>query len=383
VNNREKELVIISILGTGERSEVEYRWKDQTSKKTTIFLSALRGWYPEAQIFALATEEAKRQERYVKESVGGPLEFVRISEGRDEGEFSELYRVLVETVPDDARVVFDITHGYRSLPLLVLLALGYLREAKGVRVEHILYGAERAANGGVVPVIDLAPFQGMWDWAHAANRFIDTGDARLFARVMREQVLPGEEDDRFEELAEALESLSHELLANNLVEAGRQAKRLIVALKNVRPSDERPYALLTKRLERQITPMAFEYGVDSEKRIIESLLYIATWYFKHGYVEKSAALLAEWIFLFGKYTHNPPKPLSDNKFGAADLSPELRQAHDDIKGLRNALMHMSIGVIRGKDQETEFPEARVCTKKVLKKLLELARKHGLEVAALL
>lgn len=48
--------------------------------------------------------------------------------------------VLHSLLDEDARIVLDITHALRMLPVLALLALGALRWMKGVRIEDVIYG---------------------------------------------------------------------------------------------------------------------------------------------------------------------------------------------------------------------------------------------------
>ena len=53
----------------------------------------------------------------------------------------EIFAALNEHLPRGSRVVADITHAFRTMPLNALLALGALRWLKDIEVEDILYGS--------------------------------------------------------------------------------------------------------------------------------------------------------------------------------------------------------------------------------------------------
>ncbi|MDA1008919.1 MAG: TIGR02221 family CRISPR-associated protein [Planctomycetota bacterium] len=52
-----------------------------------------------------------------------------------------LFTCLHECLHDGDSVVLDVTHGFRSMPIHALIALGALRWMKGVTISDILYGA--------------------------------------------------------------------------------------------------------------------------------------------------------------------------------------------------------------------------------------------------
>jgi len=47
---------------------------------------------------------------------------------------------LHQMLDEDARVILDITHAFRALPALALLAMGGLRWVKGVQLDDVIYG---------------------------------------------------------------------------------------------------------------------------------------------------------------------------------------------------------------------------------------------------
>jgi len=61
---------------------------------------------------------------------------LRIMPLESDAAFVTLHQVLEE----NTRVILDITHAFRALPALALLALGGLRWVKGIKIDDVLYG---------------------------------------------------------------------------------------------------------------------------------------------------------------------------------------------------------------------------------------------------
>ena len=111
-----------------------------------------------------------------------------------EAELWEIFRAVVGAVENEERVVFDITHGFRSVSFLSFLAASYLRVVKDVRLEKVFYGNFEASDRSVTPhrapVIDLTSLAGLLDWMMAADRFERFGDARDLAALLRAAIPP-------------------------------------------------------------------------------------------------------------------------------------------------------------------------------------------------
>ncbi|MEW6280917.1 MAG: CRISPR-associated protein Csx20 [Candidatus Eremiobacterota bacterium] len=107
---------------------------------------------------------------------------VDIPDGATETEFWEIFGRVAEQIPEDADVYVDLTHGFRTLPVLVLLALEYVQKAKGASIRELTYGADRAEQNGVAPTWNLAPFLILREWVIALSSFLQDGDTRPLAR---------------------------------------------------------------------------------------------------------------------------------------------------------------------------------------------------------
>ncbi len=165
------------------------------SCETELFPEAVARWCQPSQVLVLATPSVlkasdRRHMRHLADRLGPncPVSPIPIPDGRSEAELWQIYSAMIEGLPPGCRVVLDVTHGFRSLPMVALLAALYLRQSDRVQVEQILYGAWEARDQttNTAPVFDLTPFLDMANWMSAANVFLKTGHGGLIADLLKQ-----------------------------------------------------------------------------------------------------------------------------------------------------------------------------------------------------
>ena len=164
-------MIALSFLGTGNYGKVTYTWDGQ-SCQTNLFQEAVQKFFEVDRHVVLMTEAADNEwGNRLQERV--EIKSVRIPSGENEDELWTIFSTLGEKVPEGAVLTVDVTHGFRSQPLLALAACLYLHAAKDVTVERIVYGAYEARSGDApndtAPVFDLTPFMNLAQWATAAR----------------------------------------------------------------------------------------------------------------------------------------------------------------------------------------------------------------------
>jgi CRISPR-associated DxTHG motif protein len=110
----------------------------------------------------------------------------RIEYGRSEAEQLRILRVLAEEIGDRDEIWIDITHAFRHLPMLGLLAALHLELSRGVRVRAMYYGALEMKQGGRVPVLRLDGLVRFARWIRALAGWEATGDYARFADLLRQ-----------------------------------------------------------------------------------------------------------------------------------------------------------------------------------------------------
>ncbi len=120
--------------------------------------------------------------------LGLPVTPVVVPSGANEDEYWQIFDLVASLIPEHADVYVDLTHGFRTLPLLVTLALEYVEKVKDACIVEVTYGADQNQTDGLAPTWNLEPFLAIRTWADAAQSFIEYGDTRPLARVAKEPV---------------------------------------------------------------------------------------------------------------------------------------------------------------------------------------------------
>jgi len=102
---------------------------------------------------------------------------------RDSAEQVELLRIMADHVGQGDRVDLDVTHGFRHLPMLAILAALHLRSVRGADIGDIWYGAFDP-DSGEAPVHDLAGLLHIADWLQALHTYDKDGDYGAFAPLL-------------------------------------------------------------------------------------------------------------------------------------------------------------------------------------------------------
>ena len=208
---------LISFLGGQEDGPGIYSCAG-TSCETRFVQEAicrLLGTVDDALLFA--TEGARRdawgQVSAVLSDCGVASELVLISEGETEDELWEIFRVLGNSIDDGEKIVFDITHGFRSLLLVGFLSAAFLRATGKAEIAHVFYCQDRG-EGQPSPLLDLTPFLSILDWTTSVHAFLWSMDAaginRLANRTAKEAYLSGRPDapEKLSRFAETLDGFA-------------------------------------------------------------------------------------------------------------------------------------------------------------------------------
>jgi CRISPR-associated DxTHG motif protein len=180
---------LLTFLGTGNYQPCHYQFGDGISSEQSYFCAALAAQLKPDRVLSLETRAA--QEKH-GENLAMALarqnmncEAILIPEGKSEQELWQIFGALTRHVPHGCTLHLDITHGFRSLPLLGFLSVSYLRVTRQITLGGIHYGAWEALDARrVAPTFDLTPFLTLLDWTSAAEDFLNSGSASRLARLL-------------------------------------------------------------------------------------------------------------------------------------------------------------------------------------------------------
>lgn len=148
--------------------------------------------------------------------LGHPVDCVLIDYARDEAGQAALLGQLAACLSEGEHIAIDVTHSFRHLPMLALIAARYLSRVRHVEIEDIYYGAYDMKDPatGEVPVLRLKGMLKMLDWVDALSSYDKDGDYSVFSRLLAKDGMP-------EGRARILESAAFQERVNHL-EGARQ-----------------------------------------------------------------------------------------------------------------------------------------------------------------
>jgi hypothetical protein len=377
---------LLTFLGVADYKPTIYKWEGK-EHLTRYCGAAIAHFLRPDRTLVVVTDaaEAKHFETLADElaNVTQPVP-VPIPDGHREADLWTIFQTITDSIQPDAHLTADITNGFRSLPFLSFLVIAYLRAAKSVTVDRVLYGAyeARVQETNQSPIFDLTPFVTLLDWTLATDRFTRFGDARDLASLLRMGIPPGPQmgaDSDLRELgkglkwaAAAMEDTSVALRLARPVEAAAAAHNLVRTLDNYQPRLHEaapPFSLLGERIAAAYRPLAMEEVATREDwaGAVRTQWEMIKWLLQKEQYVQALTLAREWIVsLVVVYCdagdpldyRNVRKPVEDALNNATELVrdetrepkpspytgvaqevPGLAEVWNDLIGLRNDLAH--------------------------------------------
>jgi len=211
----------------------------------------------------------------------------RIPDGKDRDQIQTIFETIIDNLHQEDDVVFDITHGFRSLPMLAMVALNYAKVLKGVRILGIFYGAYEARIGDRAPIFDLTPFDDALNWALAVDRFLLSGDATLASELANSGRI-GTEDGSVITIARKMKEFTEDLATCRGLNFSRNARELRASIGECKRSDLPLYVRhLLEHLDEGLTRF--------EGNEISDGIAAARWCLDHHLIQQGFTILQETL----------------------------------------------------------------------------------------
>lgn len=228
-------------------------------------------------------EEFKKD---IKKALGKNAEIVLIHYGINQAHIqknSDIILGIEKYLNTGDKLLVDITHGFRSLPLYLLNSLLYLKQvsSKNVTIEHITYGMlDVISELGHAPIVDLKGLMEVQDWITGAYAFKEYGHAY--------------------KLAELMESENKSLASNLRTFSNTMSLNYLQGIADMIPQLQEP-SNLSNKADLIVTPVLKEFkkklGQQPEKMSLFQY-NLAKWHFDHMDYSSSFIALTESIISY-------------------------------------------------------------------------------------
>jgi CRISPR-associated DxTHG motif protein len=334
------ERIGLAFLGTNDYGPAFYTWHGDriTPEPTKYVQSAVQEAFDLDRFFVAMTEEARTQNG---DALADQMELEPLSIPQSSGEeqFWNVFDALAGAVPSGADLTIDVTHGFRSLPVVGLSIAVYLQASSHAEVERIVYG-EFSGENQEAPLRDLTPFLSLIEWSVAARQLLRDGSAEALAALMDEiqgtayrtgaEVKP----KHAQTAAGRLESLTDALSVVQPQDVGGSgASSLTGALQKVQSDVERvpqlrPLAVLLEKIRDRLAPMEAsslfgEEGFRAQAEMMEFFL-------ETGQLQQAVTLAREALVSFQAIRMGySPEPLPRSEEDGRDRAENALNALAD------------------------------------------------------
>lgn len=377
---------------------------------TPFFQEALVAFYAPETLYVLVTPTAKigipkGESRpgwdILQEKLAGKTNVVEIPipDGKNYDDIWAIFEAVTGCLQNKDRVLFDITNGFRSLPVIALAAVGLLRVARHVTVTGLIYGAFDAKNEAAneTPIFDLLPVADLLAWTTATDRFLTSGDARELVRCLRQPASPplNVVADRLDAVAQAL-ALTR---PRDVLPLSAQLSAALQAAETDVRRQAKPFNLLLERTRRDFQAFAEEKPDANVAHSLAAQWRLIGWYFDKQQLIQAATLAREWVISVLCWKLSLPwrdggsrvaveRALGAHAFGHEDdylthvetLDPafHLRDLWSQLAPLRNKLAHCDIRQNYGRAAEdTSAKKLAKKVRAVREPLRQVAEEFGL------
>lgn len=331
--------VFISFLGTSSYKPCKYVFEEKTDTESvrfvqeTILRNLCTDWTEEDKVLIFLTKDAEKKNWYDsgqddlhtqnmktagQDAEGLKTRLKRISlapritpvtgikEGGSVDDIWEIFMQVQEQIQEGDLLFLDITHGFRSLPMLVMVLLQYLKIVKKTDVGGIYYGAyeyplkvERPGQARMAPVFDLIGFHTLQNWTAGADVLVNYGNAGRIENVLRSHCGPilkktrgGDKTARhmnkLADLLKEMTALFETVRGYELIE-GRKIVRLRELIIDLKKNKEilAPLKPLLAVIEEKVSGYKAQ-NLDNGFRAVD-------WCIEHELVQQGITLLQETI----------------------------------------------------------------------------------------
>jgi CRISPR-associated Csx2 family protein len=124
-------------------------------------------------------------EQRLSDKLGVRVTCLLIPLARNEQEQVAILQSLADAIPTGEELVLDVTHGFRHLPMLALVAARYLSHVRNIKVNNLYYGALDMTQNDETPVLELGSLLNMLDWIEALAVYDNSGNYGVFGSLLQ------------------------------------------------------------------------------------------------------------------------------------------------------------------------------------------------------
>lgn len=301
----------LTFLGTSNYSMTTYEFQGR-KVETHLFPIAFAEFFPLDEMKVVVTEQAKEMHfSALKQKLKDKciVEDIIVPAGKSEKELWAMFDEIVAKIPPESEILIDVTHGFRSMPILSLAISVYLRRILNVKIKHILYGAFDAPDkkDNITPVFDLTSFLFLIDWTLAIDKFVNLGHAKELSILLEQshqqayQKPANDSSDlprKLKSLAGKIGKVTNALAAIRPKETTETAFAMVNSIDNVTHEVEtwaKPFAATLNQARDEYSNLISRSGQFFDDSGLHAQMEIIKWYLDKQQYAQAITLAREWL----------------------------------------------------------------------------------------
>ena len=191
---------LFTFLGTGNYGEVVYFFesadRERISYKSKFIQEALLHVFEEVEeVVIFLTKNAreghwKNELKSIFEKSGITFKSIHIPDCKNETEIWEVFKCMYAEIEVGDHISIDITHSFRTIPLIFNSVLNYAKTMKSIEVERIVYAAYEARISDEAPILDVTALNLLTEWSFGVEQLLKTGNCTELIRNMKTEINP-------------------------------------------------------------------------------------------------------------------------------------------------------------------------------------------------
>jgi CRISPR-associated Csx2 family protein len=224
----------------------------------------------------------------IEAAIGNDSKVILIHYGLTEEEIQQNINIILgveQYIHNQDELIIDVTHSFRSLPLMIMNLLFYLKSVspKNITINHIHYGMLEATRElGFAPIVDLNETMNVNDWITGAYSFKEFGNAYRIADLI---------ETENKSVAQRLRDFSNVMNVNHLLRIKTESQRL-ASIKNEQYKTSMPKLILSQVIDD------FTSNFKQQDKDSVFQFKLAKWQFKHKNYVSAYLSLFESIVTF-------------------------------------------------------------------------------------
>ena len=244
-----------------------------------------------------------------------------LKDGNNESEIWMIFKSLFGQLKFGDELYFDLTHGYRYLPMLVLVMGNYAKFLLDASVKHISYGNYEGRNESAneALLVDIFSFSDLQDWTFAAANYVRNGYAdelkilsdKALNSLQQNPLTRSETFNRLKSIMRKIDELSSERQTCRGLQiwSGKKVKEIIEGYDALDEVDLYPLKpIVDKVVEgiryRHLNNYIEDKCVDDGKIGLDNCLKAARWCFDNRLYQQTITILQEGFISYVCLRHH-------------------------------------------------------------------------------